>query len=48
MNDWAKLVSRIYKEKSRKNKNYKLKNAMKDAKKIYKKKNTTMKKHGKK
>ena len=42
MNAWAKLVSKIYKEKSRTNKNYKLKNAMKDAKKVYKK-NKTMK-----
>lgn len=47
MNAWAKLVSKIYKEKSRTNKNYKLKNAMKDAKKVYKK-NKTMKKRGKK
>ena len=45
MNEWAKLVSKIYKEKSRTNKNYKLKNAMKDAKKVYKK-NKTMKKRG--
>jgi len=48
MNAWAQLVSKIYKEKSRTNKNYKLKNAMKDAKKVYKKnktmKNKTMKK----
>ena len=48
MNAWATLVSKIYKEKSRTNKNYKLKNAMKDAKKVYKKnktmKNKTMKK----
>ena len=42
MNAWATLVSKIYKEKSRTNKNYKLKNAMKDAKKVYKK-NKTMK-----
>jgi hypothetical protein len=48
MNAWAKLVSKIYKEKSRTNKNYKLKNAMKDAKKVYKKSNKTMKKRGKK
>lgn len=48
MNDWAKLVNKIYKEKSKTNKNYKLKNAMKDAKKVYKKKNVTMKKRGKK
>jgi hypothetical protein len=50
MNAWAKLVSKIYKEKSRTNKNYKLKNAMKDAKKVYKKnktmKNKSMKKRG--
>lgn len=43
MNAWAKLVSKVYKDKKKTNKNYKLKNAMKDAKKIYKK-NKTMKK----
>jgi hypothetical protein len=48
MNDWAKLVNKIYKEKSKTNKNYKLMHAMKDAKKVYKKKNTTLKKRGKK
>jgi len=42
MNDWAKLVNKIYKEKSSTNKNYKLMHAMKDAKKVYKK-NKTMK-----
>lgn len=48
MNAWAKLVSKIYKEKSRKNKNYKLMHAMRDARKVYKPKNKTMKKRGKK
>jgi hypothetical protein len=39
-------VTKIYKEKSAKNKTYKLKNAMKDAKKVYKKGGKTEKKHG--
>jgi hypothetical protein len=44
MNDWAKLVSKIYKEKSKTNKNYKLMHAMKDAKKVYYKGGKTAKK----
>jgi hypothetical protein len=48
MNEWAKLVSKIYKEKNKTNKNYKLKNAMKDAKKVYKKNKTMKNKKSKK
>jgi hypothetical protein len=43
MNAWAKFVTKFYKDKKKTNKNYKFKNAMKDAKKFYKK-NKTMKK----
>jgi len=43
MNAWAKFVTKFYKDKKKTNKNYKFKNAMKDAKKLYKK-NKTMKK----
>jgi hypothetical protein len=40
MTEWTKLVSSIYKQKSASNPNYKLKDAMKDAKKVYKKNKT--------
>jgi hypothetical protein len=48
MNEWAKLVSKIYKEKNKTNKNYRLKNAMRDAKKVYKKNKTMKNKKSKK
>jgi hypothetical protein len=45
MNSWSKFVTKFYKDKKRTNKNYKFKNAMKDAKKPYRcMKNKTMKK----
>ena len=36
MTAWTDTVSKVYKENKAKNPNYKLKDAMKDAKKVYK------------
>jgi hypothetical protein len=48
MNDWAKLVKKVYAE-NKKKAGYMLKDAMRDAKKIYKPVNgKTTKKHHKK
>ena len=48
MNDWAKLVKKVYSE-NKKKAGYMLKDAMRDAKKIYKPvKGKTAKKHHKK
>ena len=45
MNNWSKFVTKFYKDKKRTNKNYKFKNALKDAIKSYRSmKNKTMKK----
>ena len=44
MTAWTDLVQKIYKEKSGKNSSYKLKHAMKDAAKVYKKHSKTAKK----
>jgi hypothetical protein len=44
MTAWTDLVQKIYKEKSGKNASYKLKHAMKDAAKVYKKHSKTAKK----
>ena len=40
MNDWAKFLTKFYKDKKKTQKNYMFKDAMKDAKKVYKKKGT--------
>jgi len=39
---WIECVQRIYREKSANNSSYKLKNAMKDAREVYKKQKGTM------
>jgi hypothetical protein len=41
MSAWNQLVSKLFKEGRSKNNDYKLKNAMQDASKIYKKGSTT-------
>ena len=47
MTAWTDLVQKIFKDKSSKNSSYKLKHAMKDAAKVYKKHGKTAKKvHG--
>jgi len=43
MTEWTNLVKTMFKNGRKTNKNYKLKNAMKDAAKVYKKKNKSTK-----
>lgn len=43
MSAWTDTVTRVYNEKHAKNPNYKFKQAMKDAKKVYKKGGSTEK-----